>query len=83
MNNISDQEKHDYLTRWHWETEQHPDGFLIYSHRRFPGVKYKLNSAYQKMKENQPSLEPVLVIQNDDPNGIDKLKNFMKENGII
>ena len=83
MANISEQEKHDYLMQWHWETEQHPDGFLIYSHIRFPLLKYKLNAAYQKMRENQPSLEPVLVIQNDDPEGIYKLKKFMTDNGII
>ena len=49
----------------------------------FPRSQIQTKLSVSKMKENQPSLEPVLVIQNDDPNGIDKLKNFMKENGII
>ncbi len=79
---MTDQEKHTYLEEWGWQTEEHPAGFTVYFHTRFPGFKYKLEKAYEKMKANEPSMEPVLTIQKGDPEGAAKLRALMGEYGI-
>lgn len=78
----TDQEKHDYLISWYWKTEQHSAGFLVYFHDRFPDVKYRLNAAYEKMKANEPSAEPVFTVQTDDTKVAEKIREFFENNGI-
>lgn len=74
---MTDKEKRNYLLQWYWTEESHPDGFKVYSHDRFPGRKYRLNRACEVMKENEPSTEPIMTISKDDPNGVEKLKEFL------
>jgi len=78
----NDQEKHAYLTEWGWRTEEHQAGFTVYFHTRFPGTKYRIGKAYEKMKANEPSMEPVLTVQKDDPEAAEKIRALMDSYGI-
>lgn len=73
------EEKRAYLLKWMWTEEDHPDGFKIYSHNRFQGKKYKIDRAYEVMKENEPSLEPVITARIDNPEEMAKMKDFLRQ----
>lgn len=77
------QEMEEYLVSWYWEKEAHPDrGFDVWFHHKFPRYKYKLEAAYRKMKSVEPSMEPVLTVQKNDPDGARKLNEFFEARGI-
>lgn len=62
---ISEAEKHEFMMQWHWNCEPHEDGFNIYSHKNFPGKKYKLDRAYEVMKEEEKRfLSSVRIFEN-------------------
>jgi hypothetical protein len=77
INQITETEKIEYLKQWHWQSEPHPSGFDVWSNIRFPNKKYKLDRAYDVMKANEPSIEPILTARLDNPEEMGKVKEFL------
>lgn len=78
----ANKEMEDYLISWFWEKEARDTGFDVWTHSKFPGRKYTIGGAYEKMKRIEPSAEPVLTVSYDDPDGARKLNDFFEAQGI-
>jgi hypothetical protein len=76
--------KEEYLKEWGWQSEPYNTEFDVWTHKRFPGSKYKLNRAFDKMKEvEEKSSTPVLIVQHDDPSAKEKVQDFLWKAGIL
>lgn len=69
--------KEKYLKEWSWESSFSEEyRFDVWTHKRWPNIKYKLDRAYDVMKQNEPSFKPALTANVNNEKEMNKVKYF-------
>lgn len=77
---MSNLEKEKYLKEWFWKVSFSDEyGFDVWTHSRWPNMKYKLDKAFDVMKSNEPSLEPILTANLDNTEEMNQVRDLLSK----